>query len=98
MDFRLSDDQQFFKEQVFHTLRRLAVPEAESIDKDDIFPARLFEELGHLGYYGIRYPAKIGGMEADCVTFTILAEEPAKGSLRKPETLLSLRRLTWILP
>jgi len=85
VDFRLSDDQHFFKEQVPQTLRRLAVPEAESVDKDDIFPARLFEELGHSGYYGIRYPAEIAGMGADCVTFTILAEELAKDTLRKPE-------------
>ncbi|HUH65065.1 MAG TPA: acyl-CoA dehydrogenase family protein [Syntrophales bacterium] len=85
MDFRLTQDQQFFIEQVFQTLRRRAVPEAESIDKNNIFPARLFEELGHLGYYGIRYPAEIGGMGADCVTFTILAEELAKDTLRKPE-------------
>jgi len=85
VDFRLSDDQQFFKEQVFQTLRRLAAPEAESIDNNDIFRARLFEELGHLGYYGIRYPAETGGKGAYCVTFTILAEELAKNTRRKPE-------------
>jgi alkylation response protein AidB-like acyl-CoA dehydrogenase len=81
VDFRLNDDQKFFKERISQTLRRLALPEAESIDKDDKFPSRLFEELGRLGYYGIRYPAEIGGMGADCVTFTILAEELAKVSI-----------------
>jgi alkylation response protein AidB-like acyl-CoA dehydrogenase len=59
VDFRLNDDQKFFKERISQTLRRLALPEAESIDKDDKFPSRLFEELGRLGYYGIRYPAEI---------------------------------------
>lgn len=81
MDFRLSEDQKFFKEQISQTIRRLALPEAESIDRDDKFPSVLFEELGRLGYYGIRYPEKIGGMGADCVTFTILAEELAKVSI-----------------
>lgn len=81
MDFRLSEDQKFFKERISQTLRRLALPEAESIDRDDKFPSVLFEELGRLGYYGIRYPEEIGGMGADCVTFTILAEELAKVSI-----------------
>ena len=38
MDFRLTQDQKFFKEQISQTLRRLALPEAESIDRDDKFP------------------------------------------------------------
>jgi len=81
VDFRLTEAQRFFREQVSQTLRRKALPEAEALDKEDAFPNMLFDELGRLGYYGIRYPAEIGGMGADCVTFTILAEELAKVSI-----------------
>lgn len=81
MDFRLTEAQRFFREQVSQTLRRMALPEAQTLDRDDVFPKALFDELGRLGYYGIRYPAEIGGMGADCVTFTILAEELAKVSI-----------------
>jgi alkylation response protein AidB-like acyl-CoA dehydrogenase len=81
MDFRLREDQQFFKDQFSEALQRLALPQAETLDRDDIFPVALFEELGRLGYYGIRYPVEIGGMGADCVTFTLLAEELAKISI-----------------
>ena len=80
MDFRLTEPQRFFKEQAAQALTRL-VPKAEDIDKADDFPLDVFKKLGKLGYYGIRYPAEIGGMGADCVTFTILAEEIARVSM-----------------
>ena len=80
MDFRLTEPQRFFREQAAQALTRL-VPKAEDIDKEDDFPLDLFKKLGKLGYYGIRYPAEIGGMGADCVTFTILAEEIARVSM-----------------
>ena len=44
-------------------------------------PSTSSESWGRLGYFGIRYPAEIGGMGADCVTFTILAEEVARVSM-----------------
>ncbi len=80
MDFRLTETQRFFRERAAQTLSRL-VPKAEDIDRADEFPFDVFKKLGKLGYYGIRYPAEIGGMGADCVTFTILAEEIAKVSM-----------------
>jgi alkylation response protein AidB-like acyl-CoA dehydrogenase len=80
LDFRLTEPQRFFREQAAQALTRL-VPKAEDIDKEDDFPLDLFKKLGKLGYYGIRYPAEIGGMGADCVTFTILAEEIARVSM-----------------
>lgn len=81
MDFALTREQRFFKEQVSRMLDRIARPFAEAIDKSDNFPRGLFEELGRLGYYGIRYPEEIGGMNADCTTFTIFAEELARVSM-----------------
>lgn len=81
MDFALTGEQRFFKEQVSRTLDRIARPLAEAIDKSDSFPRDLFGELGRLGYYGIRYPEELGGMNADCTTFTIFAEELARVSM-----------------
>ncbi|MDD4195580.1 MAG: acyl-CoA dehydrogenase family protein [Syntrophorhabdaceae bacterium] len=81
MDFSLTEQQRFFKGQVSRALGRIVAPFADSIDKSDVFPGELFRELGALGYYGIRYPSDIGGMEADCVSFTILAEELARVSI-----------------
>lgn len=71
MDFSLTKEQKFFKGQVSRALQRIVAPFADSIDKTDVFPRELFRELGALGYYGIRYPSDIGGMGADCISFTI---------------------------
>lgn len=81
MDFSFTDEQKFFKDQVSRAMEELVAPQAEAIDREDVFPRKLFQELGKLGYYGIRYPAEVGGMGADCVTFTIFAEELAKASI-----------------
>jgi alkylation response protein AidB-like acyl-CoA dehydrogenase len=81
VDYRFTEEQRFFKRQVAQALRRLVLPHADEIDKDETFPQAVFEELGHLGYYGIRYPQEIGGMGADCITFTIFAEELARVSM-----------------
>lgn len=81
MDFAFTQEQKFFKKQVAQALQKAVAPYAASIDKEDLFPADIFRELGRLGYYGIRYPAELGGMGADCVTFTIFAEELARASM-----------------
>jgi alkylation response protein AidB-like acyl-CoA dehydrogenase len=81
VDFKFSAEQQFFKEQVSQALRRLVAPYAAEIDREDVFPREIFKELGRLGYYGMRYPVELGGMGADCVTFTIFAEELARASM-----------------
>lgn len=81
MDFSLTEEQRFFKGQVSRALERIVAPFADSIDRSDAFPKGLFRELGTLGYYGIRYPSDIGGMGADCISFTILAEELARVSI-----------------
>lgn len=81
MDFSLTAEQKFFKDQVSRAMERIVAPRADSIDKSDDFPRDLFNELGSLGYYGIRYPAQIGGMGGDSIMFTILAEQVARASI-----------------
>jgi len=81
MDFDLTKEQVFFRENVRRALREVLSPHAAAIDKEDRFPRELFEEIGRLGYFGIRYPQEIGGMGGDCITFTILAEEIARISI-----------------
>jgi len=81
MNFSLTKDQKVFRDQIRRTLRRIVIPYAEAIDRDDRIPQEIFAQLGSLGYFGIRYPETIGGMGADCVTFTILSEELARVSM-----------------
>ena len=81
MDFRLSEEQEFFKQTVADTVDRLIMPKVEEIDRSDEFPWDLWKEFTGLGYLGMRYPEDIGGMDADPVTCMLFYEELARASV-----------------
>jgi butyryl-CoA dehydrogenase len=56
-------------------------PVARQLDERAEFPLDLFRRCAANGYLGLRYPESSGGSGADFVTFCILAEELARGSL-----------------
>jgi len=80
MQFRFDEEQEFFRSQVRDTVDRLIRPRVREIDEKDEFPRDLWEELGSLGYFGLRHEERWGGMEADTVTSMIFFEELARGS------------------
>lgn len=81
MDFRLSEEQEFFKQTVADTVDRMIMPKVEEIDRTDEFPWDLWREFTGLGYLGMRYPESIGGMDADPVTCMLFYEELARASV-----------------
>ena len=81
MDFRLTEDQQFFKNNVAKLVDKKIKPRAEEIDVKDEITTDIIREMGRLGYLGIRYPESVGGMGADMMTYTLFIEEIARGSL-----------------
>ncbi len=56
-------------------------PVADALDAAHEYPRALFEELGALGLYGIRYPESVGGAGMDQTALCIALEEVARGSL-----------------
>ena len=69
MDFRLTEEQEFFQKTVADTVDRLIMPKVEYIDEHpEEFPWELWKEFTSLGYLGLRYPEDIGGMDADVIT------------------------------
>ncbi len=81
MDFRLSEQQEFFQRVVAETVDRMVVPMAQHIDETDEFPWELWREFAALGYLGLRYPEELGGMNADKVSCMIFYEELTRGSV-----------------
>lgn len=81
MDFTISDEQKLFRESVRAFVQREVIPAAREIDERDQFPRALFERCGALGYFAVRYPEAIGGMGGDALTFILMMEELARGSL-----------------
>lgn len=78
---RLTPEQEEFRRSVAKLVDTEIAPVADDIDARGEFPAVLFRRLGALGYFGLRYPERYGGSEADMVTFCLLAEELGRGSM-----------------
>ena len=81
MDFALSEEQAAFRRSVRAFVEREVTPVARAIDESDAFPRELFQRCGELGYFALRYPEDIGGAGADALTFSLMIEEIARGSL-----------------
>jgi alkylation response protein AidB-like acyl-CoA dehydrogenase len=81
VDFRLTEEQEFFQKTVADTVDRMIMPKVEYIDEHpDEFPWDLWKEFTGLGYLGLRYPEDIGGMDADTVTANLFYQEMARAS------------------
>ncbi|UCF66938.1 MAG: acyl-CoA dehydrogenase family protein [Acidobacteriota bacterium] len=81
MDFSLTDEQDAIRD----TFRRLVdekiAPHARQIDEVAEFPWQAFKAVGQLGFFGMRYPEHVGGTGHDVVTYCLVVEELARGSL-----------------
>ncbi len=78
---RLTPEQEEFRRSVAKLVDAEIAPVADELDARGEFPLALFRRLGSLGYFGLRYPERYGGSEADMVTFCLLAEELGRGSM-----------------
>jgi len=76
-----SEDHEFFRNNIRRFVKEKLLPRSKEIEAKDEIPWDLFQMVGQMGYFGIRYPEKYGGTGADSISFSILAEELAYGSL-----------------
>jgi alkylation response protein AidB-like acyl-CoA dehydrogenase len=81
MTLGLTDDHLRFRQSLRDFVDREVAPAARQLDERAEFPWDLFRRCAANGYLGLRYPESSGGSGADFVTFCILAEELARGSL-----------------
>jgi benzylmalonyl-CoA dehydrogenase len=77
----LTAEQRQFRRAVRRFVDAEVVPVADRIDAGGEFPLTLFQRLGALGYFGLRYPERYGGADGDMVSFCLLAEELGRGSM-----------------
>jgi alkylation response protein AidB-like acyl-CoA dehydrogenase len=81
MDFNFTDEQELFRKSVRDFVSKEVAPVAAEIDEAGEFPRALFQRCAENGYFALRYPEAIGGMGADFITFCLMVEEIARGSL-----------------
>lgn len=56
-------------------------PQAEAIDEAHEFPGDLFRQIGELGFFRMRYPEAVGGLDLGLMPFCLAVEELARGSM-----------------
>jgi len=81
MTLGLTDEHLRFRQSLRDFVDREVAPVARQLDERAEFPWDLFRRCAGNGYLGLRYPESSGGSGADFVTFCLLAEELARGSL-----------------
>jgi alkylation response protein AidB-like acyl-CoA dehydrogenase len=81
MNFDLTDEQRQIQETFARFCDDKIVPQAAAMDEAHAYPHALFKELGALGFFAMRYPAEVGGLETDLVTLCLALEEIARGSM-----------------
>lgn len=77
---------------------REIAPAAAEIDRLETFPVELFQKVGGLGFFSMRYPESAGGIGCDTVSYCLATMELARGSLSLAAscTMQSLMA-TWFL-
>ena len=81
MDFALSEDQRILRETFARFSSERVKPRAAAIDEAREFPRELFAELADLGFFGLRYPESLGGVNLDLLSYCLAVSEIARGSL-----------------
>ena len=81
MNFELSDDQRAVRDTFARFCDERVAPQAAAIDESHAFPRKLFDELGQLGLFGMRYPEEAGGTGMALQEFALALSEVARGSL-----------------
>lgn len=80
MDFSLSEEQDAVRRTFHDFAKREIRPLARALDEEPAFPRALFERIGELGFFGMRYPKPFGS-GADVVSCVLALEELAWGSM-----------------
>jgi cyclohexanecarboxyl-CoA dehydrogenase len=79
LDFALDPEQEVLVRTVRAFAQRELAPHSAQWDRDRVFPAEAWRQMGALGLLGLRVPAALGGQDADLVTVGLAMEEVARG-------------------
>ena len=54
-------------------------PAAEALDREERFPAEIYDQMAKLGLFGIAVPEEMGGPGFDTLTYAVVMEELSRG-------------------
>jgi isovaleryl-CoA dehydrogenase len=80
MQFDLGEDVNALRDMVHRWAQEKVRPIAADVDRDNVFPAHLWTEMGDLGLLGITVPEEYGGAGMSYLAHVIAVEEIARAS------------------
>ncbi len=75
MDFELSDDQKLIRDTARTFAKNVVAPKARDTDRNEIFPAETYRQMGELGLLGVNVPAEYGGAGAGVISYALAVME-----------------------
>ena len=81
MNFSLSEQERMLQDTARDFARKVVLPQAMDIDHSGHFPYDLAMEVGRLGFRGIPYPKKYGGLGAGYLSFALVLEQICQASM-----------------
>jgi alkylation response protein AidB-like acyl-CoA dehydrogenase len=55
------------------------IPSAQALEHADEYPAKIIEQLGEMGVFGLMLPEEYGGLGASLLTYALVVEQLARG-------------------
>jgi len=80
MDFSLTVEQEMIRKTAKEFAEKEIEPLAARIDRDDKIPKDAIRKMATKGFYGVPFPADIGGVGADYISFVLVLEQIAQAS------------------
>jgi len=79
LDYALEPEQEALVRTIRAFAQRELAPHSAQWDRDHVFPAEAWRQMGALGLLGLRVPVALGGQDTDLVTVGLVMEEIARG-------------------
>ncbi len=79
MDFELSPEQAAIRATCRTFADEVVAPQAARADAEAAFPYAVVGQMGQLGLFGLPYPASVGGVGADFISYLCALEEVSRG-------------------
>lgn len=81
MDFNFTEQERMLQNMAREFAQKSVLPRSAEIDRTAEFPSDLVEEMSQLGFYGLFFPAEVGGSGAGCIGLTLVIEQISQASM-----------------
>jgi hypothetical protein len=76
--YYFNEEHQLFRQSISDFLKKEAIPHIEQWEKEGKTPRAFWQKFGEMGYLGLNFPEKYGGLDLDFFYSVILIEEISK--------------------